>query len=87
MCNKTFTKWKQSIKMDPKQKQRLKVNQTKYRKKTKQRNERNAAIVAYLEKHFQWVLEAFNIKNSKEKVITNIDFFFFILNLHNVFVF
>ena len=51
---------------------RMKINLKKYREKNKQKNERNAAIVSYVEKHFPWVIEAFNMKTSTEKVIKNI---------------
>ena len=52
----------------------MKISQTKYRKKQQQTNQRNAAIVNYVEKHFPWVMEAFTIQNLNEKVITIFNF-------------
>ena len=57
---------------------RMRATQKKYREKRKKKDERNAAILHYVTKHFPWVIEAFKIKTSTEKVIKtfNISFLY-----------
>ena len=81
---KISIKWKQSPKyrMAPKQRRfRSRINQKRYREKRKEKNEQNAAIVAYVEEYFPWVIEAFRIQ--KQKVIINNAIFFFYFVLTN----
>ena len=47
-------------------KRRTKANKKKYREKVKQKNEENAAVVAYVKQYYPWVLEAFTLQ-SKNK--------------------